>query len=113
MRSTRRLSSLLVAAILLLPSTAVADACKEAQPATTPCEGILMPTPWAMESVQCKKVQVPLCLAEKDQLAAQLRLVRFDLDQSRLAATRGWYEHPVLWAVIGAVGASALLISIR
>ena len=110
MRLTRLSASIL--ALTLLASPAAAQVCKEAQAVTVPCEGVLMPSPWALEAVQCKKVWVPLCQAEKDQMAAQLRMARFDLDQARLDARRGWYEHPALWAVVGAVGATALFLGV-
>lgn len=110
MRSTRLSASILLLTLLATP--AAAQVCKEAQAVTAPCEGVLLPSQWALEAVQCKKVWVPLCQAEKDQLGAQLRIARFDLDQARLEARRGWYEHPALWAVVGALGASALFLGV-
>jgi hypothetical protein len=102
----------LLLASSLLASPAIAEQCTQAVPAVAPCEGVLLPRPWALSCVECKQVTVPLCEAQKDQLAAQLRMARFDLDRSRDEAVRGWYEHPVLWFAAGVVvtGAGALYL---
>lgn len=103
-----RLTALLVSS--LIATSAIAQPCTQAVPVTSPCEGVVLPSAWALEAAECKRILVPLCRAEKDQLAAQLRLARFDLDQARLSATRQWYEHPLLWVGVGVV-ASALVVA--
>lgn len=108
MSSTRLLSSLV--ALCLLCTPAFAYECTQAQEVSVPCSGVLITKASALEAIELKRVLLPLCNAQKDQLYAQLRMARFDLDQSRLSATRGWYEHPVLWVVVGAVAASAALL---
>ena len=108
MRST---TLLIVASLLATP--AYADQCTKASAVTAPCEGVLVPTSWAMECAECRQVSVPLCNAQKDQLAAQLRLARFDLDQARLATYRQWYEHPVLWFSVGVLTAGGAAYLLR
>lgn len=102
---------LIVASLLATP--AYAEQCTKAAPVTTPCEGIVLPQAWAMACAECKQVAVPLCSAQKDQLAAQLRLARFDLDQARLATYRQWYEHPALWFTAGIFAAGGAVYLLR
>jgi len=98
-------------ALALVSAPVYAQECAKAQEVSAPCGGVLLPTQWAKDGIQCIRVTLPWCQAEVEKLGAQKQQVT---DALIRATERHWYDSTVLWAgvgfVVGAISGVALAL---
>lgn len=102
---------LLVLCMLLVAVPGHAQECLKAQEVSAPCSGVLLPTQWAKDGIQCIRVSLPWSQAEVEKLDAQKQ----QLTEALIRANeKHWYESPVLWAgasfLVGALTGAALAL---
>jgi len=90
-----------VAGSLMLSAVpAQGQECVKAQEVVSPCGGVLLPTSWAKDGIQCLRATLPWCQAEVEKVSAQKQQVTEALIR---ASERHWYDSTVLWAGVGFV----------
>ena len=122
-------------AVLFIAQTvapAYAQTCTEAKPVkfgdSTPCTGILWPSPWTVNALSCMNVELPRLKAEVDFLNGSLlackdrsnglitlcnqkmdELIKISEDAAGLSKTE-WWESPIFWGIVGFISGSTLTI---
>lgn len=115
------LNKALFAALVLVTTPALAELCTEAVPVVRgnppDCEGLLLPTPWALSGLECLQVTKPtlesrLELVQAGRASCERTLSstiaqaektfdKYEAAVRRAAAIdRAWWRSPVLWALI-------------
>jgi len=126
-------TTLIALSVSLLTSFACDEAVPLAQGVQSPCEGILVPAPDALEAVHCARVALPHCRVAFDSLneemvikldaAAQEQDILLDrvskqdalitqLSVGKANRRLGWLDSPVIWGGAGAAVGVAVTLAI-